>query len=202
MFSKRPSIKIDKIENLEINYPYNPEFDDQILKNFYQDSLDSPLEDDSDSKLLKVWDYASKIVSVLTGLASIFFLIFLWTGNTSLGTLKVDSLLTVFSFAFVGSLISIGGVNIFSINASLRKEKEKIKKYVRSVKGCPFVPIIEIKPNHELRQPGNPRFCYKCPLGIDISSDQEGGLIHNCKVYLDLHNKWKELPGAAKVMRN
>jgi hypothetical protein len=219
MFSKTPFIRIDKIEKIEINTPFYPFLEEIFLhyfKKLYQRGspyavwpfaqplpLPSQLPGESEREeplLLKGLDYASKGVSILSGIAVIAFVVLLWSGKTTIGSVQIGTLLTIVSFTFIGGLISIGGLKMFSINASLRKAKERIEQVITTAGGCPFLAIFAGKPT-ELHRPGNPRFCVKCPLGIDIDSSKEGGLIHVCNVYPVLHRQWKELPGADKVLR-
>lgn len=152
-----------------------------------------------ESNFLKSLDYVSRGVSILSGIAVIVFVALLLSGQSTIGNVQIGTLLTILSFTLVGGLISIGGVKMFSINASLRKAKERIERIVTTAGGCPFLYIFVGQPT-ELRRPGNPYFCVKCPLGIDIDSSREGGLIHICKVYPALHRQWKELPGADKIL--
>lgn len=157
-----------------------------------------PSEND-ESIILKTLDYISRGVSILSGIAIIVLVALLWSGQTTIGTVQIGTLLTMLSFTLVGSLISIGGVKMFTINASLRKAKERIERVITTTGACPFSVIFAGQPI-ELRRPGNPYFCAKCPLGIDIDSTEEGGLIHTCSVYMTLHRQWKELPGAEGIL--
>jgi len=207
MFFKQPNLHIDKVENIEINTRLHPfleeEFYHYIKERQHGRLLDGwpvvpstqlPTET-KENVSLKVLDYGGKLVSILSGIAVITFVVLLWSGRTAIGSVQIGTLLTVISFTLVGGLISIGGVKMFSFTANLRKAKEKIE---RSTAGCPFVPLFL---GSDLKRPGNPYFCVQCPLGIDTSSNVEGGLIHVCSVYLPLHNQWKQLPGADKIFR-
>jgi hypothetical protein len=207
MFFKQPSLHIDKVENLEINTRLHPFWEEEfyhylkarqrgrLLDGWPVVPMPQPPTEIKEKVWLKFLDYGGKIVSILSGIAVIAFVVLLWLGRTAIGSVQIGTLLTVISFTLVGGLISIGGVKMFSITANLRKAKEKIE---RSTAGCPFVPLFL---GSDLKRPGNPNFCIKCPLGIDRSSNVEGGLIHVCTVYLPLHNQWKQLPGAEKLYR-
>jgi hypothetical protein len=81
---------------------------------------------------------------------------------------------------------------MFSINASLRR-------VLAATTGCPFVPLFSGAAT-ETRRPGDPMVCLKCPLGVDTSSNVEGGLMHHCRVYLLHHTQWLELPEARTQM--
>lgn len=214
MFSRTPSVRIDKVERVEISTPFHLLWEEALVEYLkarrqgipyavwpLAQTFQLPSEsEDEETGLLKTLDYASKVVSVLSGTAVIVFVALLWSGQATIGNIQVGTLLTILSFTLVGGLISIGGVKMFSINASLRKAKERIERVVTTAGGCPFLVIFAGQPT-ELRRPGNPYFCAKCPLGIDIDSSKEGGLIHICSVYPTLHRQWKELPGAEKILR-
>jgi hypothetical protein len=219
MFSKTPFVRINKVERIEITTPFHPFWEEiffHYFKRLYQQSspyavwpfvqplpLPSQLPGESEKEeppLLKGLDYAGRGVSILSGIAVIVFVALLWSGQATIGSVQIGTLLTIVSFTFIGGLISIGGVKMFSINASLRKAKERIEQVITTAGGCPFLAIFAGEPT-ELRRPGNPYFCAKCPLGIDIDSRKEGSLIHVCNVYPVLHRQWKELPGADEVLR-
>ena len=214
MFSKTPAVRIDKIERVEISTPFHPLWEEIVfdyLKARWQGStytvwpIAQPLQLPSESEkeesvLLKTLDYISRGVSILSGIAVIVFVALLWSGQTAIGSVQIGTLLTILSFTLVGGLISIGGVKMFSINASLRKAKDRIERVITTAAGCPFLVILAGQPT-ELYRPGNPYFCMKCPLIIDRDSAKEGGLIHICSVYLTLHRQWKELPGAEEILR-
>jgi hypothetical protein len=195
------------VENIEINTRLHPLFEEEFyryVKTRQQGRLldgwpvvpvPQPPTEVKENAWVKVLDYGGKIVSILSGIAVISFVMLLWSGRTAIGSVQIGTLLTVISFTLVGGLISIGGVKMFTITANLRKAKEKIE---RSTAACPFVPLFL---GSDLHRPGNPDFCRKCPLGIDKSSNAEGGLIHVCSVYLPLHNQWKQLLGAEKTFQ-
>jgi hypothetical protein len=215
MFSKTPPIRIDSlaVEKVEIHTPFHPFWEEVILDHLreYHKSRSRELlpvehpanlpagSEHKDPAIMTALDYASRVISILSGAAVIVFVALVWVGQTTIGSVQIGTLLTIFSFALVGGIISIGGVKMFSINANLRKTRETIKQI--GTDGCPFLPLF-MADSTELRRPGNPYYCMKCPLGIDIASNHEGGLIHVCRVYLTLHRQWKELPGADKVLDN
>lgn len=190
--AKDRGLYIDEIERLKIRAP----FYHAVWPSVKPPQLTSENERE-EPILLKILDYISRGVSILSGIAVIVFIVLLWSGQTHIGSVQIGTLLTILSFTLVGGLISIGGVKMFSINANLRKTKDRIERVTTTAVGCPFLPIFaEQSTELELRRPGNPYVCIKCPLGVDISPGIEGGLINTCSVYSSLHNQWKELPGA------
>ena len=214
MFSRMPSVRIDRIEKIEITIPF-PFIGEDLISDSAKlrlrsrlhtswpipQSLQLPSEEEKvDSTLLKTLDYVSKGVSILSGIAVIVFVGLLWSGQTTIGSVQIGTLLTIFSFTLVSGLISIGGVKMFSINANLRKAQDRIERVITMAKECPFLVIFAGKPT-DLRRPGNPYFCKKCPLAIDIDSSEEGKLKHLCSVYPTLHRQWRQLPGAEMVLR-
>jgi len=123
----------------------------------------------------------------------VLFLIWQWKrGSSTPAAVSISA--KVFSVALVGSLFSIGGLNLFSLRAQIGAAQ----KLAQSVRGCPFLPIFAGNPA-EIRRPGNPRFCIKCPLGVDTIQNRDG-LIHFCTAYPALHRAWRELPGAEKTL--
>ncbi len=200
MFFKTPNIKIEKIGNVEINPHYHPIFEkiayDTFQKFIEKENKLHQVQSLSDQKVkktkfLKTIDLLGKIISIISGIAIVVFVIFLLAGKTSIGSVQVSTLLTVISFTLIGGIISIGGVQMFSFNASLRKSENKIREHLNRNLECPFDRILKTdNPNWHNRQPGNPDFCMRCPLGIDISGNVEGGLIHVCKVYMNYHKRW------------
>jgi len=209
---KPPSVRIDRIGKVEINTLFPP-FWEELLMHFPRARLRDILLFASDSTqalqppdateteepaALKALDYASKGASVCSGIAVIVFVALLLMGRSTVGNVQVGTLLTILSFTFVGGLISIGGVKMFTINASLRKAKERIERVITPAVGCPFLQILAGE-DAGLSRPGNPYFCVKCPLGIDTSQSSQDGLIHVCNVYPGLHRQWIELPGADRV---
>jgi hypothetical protein len=214
MFPKRPSVQIDKVEKIEINSSLDPFMERLIIEHhesrrqvppyFWQpyhypsNPVQSESEDEK-STVLSHLDNFSKGVSILSGIAVIVFVVILISGQTSIGNVQVEKLLTILSFTLVGGLVSIGGVKMFSINASLRKAKDKIERVITAERGCPFMNLFDEQYDN-LRRPGNPKFCIKCPLGIDLDSRLNKGLIHMCSVYPILHLQWLQIHGADSIM--
>jgi hypothetical protein len=92
----------------------------------------------------------------------------------------------VASFALLGSLVSLGGASLLSVQGAVAAESERIETLQHR---CPFETITLGRGNG--REPGNPDFCVKCPLGIDTVGERERGfLMHNCGVYDGLHRRW------------
>jgi len=161
MFSRIPSIQIDKVERIEINSPLSPIGAEVLLDYFrkrrrsipyavwpFTQAFSLPAEvEEKEPGLLKTLDYVSRGVSILSGIAVIVFVALLLSGQTIIGNVQIGTLLTVLSFTLVGGLISIGGIKMFSINASLRKAREKIERVVTAAGGCPFLYIFIGQPN-------------------------------------------------------
>ena len=201
MIFKTPNIKIEKIDKIEINPDFHPFFEKltrdifydllkkenkKQVKNFDHQHLINPK-----SILLKNIDLISKIVSMLSGLGVIVFVVFLFAGKTSIGSVEVSTLLTVNSFTLIGGIVSIGGVKMFSFNASLRKNQTNIENLSKEKTVCPFENLVDnSNPNCKDYKPGNPLFCKKCPLGIDMTGEDRGGLINVCKVYKEHLRNW------------
>ena len=106
MFFKQPSIHIDKVENLEINTRLHPFWEEEFyhyLKGRQQGRLldgwpTAPPTEIKEQVWLKILDYGGKIVSILSGIAVIAFVVLLWSGRTAIGSVQIGTLLTVISF--------------------------------------------------------------------------------------------------------
>jgi hypothetical protein len=161
--------------------------------------LDYPRE--KKSRAIWIFELISAGLSVIAGLLSIALLVLVVKGVREVQTFSTDSLLSIFSIAFIGSLISFGGTQLFSINANLRRQEKLVQSYASVGAGCPFERILRVmNSNMELHRPGNPRFCIKCPLGIDGDSSKKGHLLHNCAVYGQMHDEWLKLSGAKEQL--
>jgi hypothetical protein len=203
MYKKPLTIKIDNIDKIGI-YSSDPILSLKSIKEIISEEIRNELKDqtnslkskyfNADPKSLKFLDIISKVITILSSIGIITFIIMLLIGKQDIGSIKVSSLLTIISFTLVGGFISIGGVKLFSINASLRKNNSRIDKYLKEGEFCPFLNVFDNQPhdnNWKTHRPGNPDFCIKCPLSIDTISDKERGfLIHNCNSYNQLHNSW------------
>ena len=181
IFSKEPSVRIEKVEKIELSFPFHP-FYEEILHHylkrfpFPERPPFFPFEistgrspDEQQPTWRKRLDLASKLVSILSGIAVIVFVILLWVGTATIGNLNVSNLLAIFSFTFFGGLVSIGGVKMFSISANLRKAQQQLQKVVTTAGGCPYVPVVdeETKRRYNIRSPfeiGSQDFCSGCLL--------------------------------------
>jgi hypothetical protein len=96
-----------------------------------------PTRDKREEKAgLERWfDLGSKAVAILSGLAVVGFVILIATGHGRVGTVQAESLLTIFAFTLVGGIVSVGGVQLFSVTASLRRAKERVEVIERAVGG-------------------------------------------------------------------
>ncbi len=201
----RPSIRIDKVDNLEVSFPPGP-FRERAIRAFLRsfeasvhDALPAGISRTEPPPTNSPWvnriEIGAKLASIISGIAAAVFVGLLWAGQTSIGGISIKNALTILSVALVGGLVSVGGVKLFSINASLRRA-------IAAASDCPFIPIFQRAIDTDgLRQPGNPYVCQKCPLGVDTNSNVPGGLMHNCRVYPIHHARWLELPGAREQMR-
>jgi hypothetical protein len=200
MFSRKPQIHIDKVDNIEIHphlHPFLEELVIDLIRKTTHGELPalsrwptkekSPLETEP-SKANRILDTIGKVVSIVSALAIFVFIILLWLGQSTLASVNITNLLSIVSVTLIGGLVSVGGVRIFSFQASLRRMQQIVQAQV----GCPFVPLPlgSHRRNNGDYRPGNPQFCVKCPLGIDISSNHPDGLVHNCRVYPELHKEW------------
>ena len=126
-------------------------------------------EPESSYTFLRILDYFSKGISAFCGIGFVALIILIWIGQVTIGNVQITTLLTVMSFTLVGGIISIGGVKLFSINANLRRAKEKVTQMVSSIGGCPFVNVADeetkqqygIINSYEIR---GKEFCSGCRL--------------------------------------
>jgi hypothetical protein len=101
-------------------------------------------------------------------------------------------------FAFLGSVVSFGGLKVFSLQLQSDASARKLGDLAHQ---CPFLTVAKEKLTG-IHQPGNPQFCVGCPLGIDTINDKERGyLMHNCAVYHQLHVQWIAQAEARKVIQ-
>jgi len=118
-----------------------------------------------------------------------------WSGGALPPILSIGA--DIVNVALIGSLLSLGGVSLMSIEGQVASGLEAV---ARIEQRCPFEDITVSGLNgpgrhfHALR-PGNPQFCVKCPLGIDTTGDRQAGfLIHGCAVYKEHHRSWLDTP--------
>jgi len=150
------------------------------------------------SRLLKRLDIAVKIATLISFVGLIGLYVWRWYGGPSVPAF-VSVASNVFSIAFLGSLISFGGVNILSLQAQSDANLERVEILARD---CPFKALLR-DPFDQIRQPGNPDFCIRCPLGIDtIGESERGFLMHNCAIYDEMHSKWRSLPEAERHLKH
>jgi hypothetical protein len=95
----------------------------------------APHARDVRSSLARWLDVASKGVAILSSLAMVAFVILIATGHSHVGSVQAESLLTVFAFTLVGGIISIGGVQLFSVSANLRRANQRVEVIERTVAG-------------------------------------------------------------------
>ncbi len=178
---RRPTVSINKIDRVDVNVPFHPILKDMIadrLVEHYRKDIpqftDFPItaiseEQKVEPRWLKIVEVAGKILSVLSGIAIIVFVSLLIVGKAQIGTLQVTNSLAIVSFTLIGGLLSIGGVNVFSINASLRRAQQQLVQVRSASGGCPFALIAdeESKLRFGVRGPfkiGDKGFCDRCQL--------------------------------------
>lgn len=95
-----------------------------------------PNKKEEEKSALERWfDLGSKAVAILSGLAVVAFVILIATGHGKVGTVQAESLLTIFAFTLVGGIVSIGGVQLFSFSANLRRAQQRVQVIERAVAG-------------------------------------------------------------------
>ena len=182
MFPRRTSIRIDKIENLELSYGDNhPFFEKMLLYHLkeFKDINSSPYlpfdisvghrNINKNNSVWQVFDWISKFLSIISGIGVFIFVVMLLSGKATLGHLQISSLLTIFSFTLFGGLISIGGVKMFSISANFRKAQEQLRNLITASEGCPYITVIDevTKRNYGIYSSSkitNGKFCSGCFL--------------------------------------
>ncbi len=102
-----------------------------------EDLFDGPARksDEAKSGIARWLDLVSKGVAVLSGLAVVLFVVLIATGHGSVGVIQAESALTVFAFTLIGGIVSVGGVQLFSVTASLRRASERVETIERRVGG-------------------------------------------------------------------
>ena len=190
-FSHRGQIHIDEIEKVEIHLPYHhPAHMDKYLDLMERclSGAASPVKaatKPAKAGWVKALDLASKIISIVSGLAIVVFLILLIAGVSKVGNIQTDSILTIFGFTLFGGLFSVGGAELFSLSLNLRKAEQKISDYES---GCPFVPILEPKYREVFSVDsatvihGYSDFCGGCPFGPKDYIDRDQ-LPARCRIY-------------------
>jgi hypothetical protein len=188
MTLRRPLLRIDRIDKVEITTPAEPVLERALIEHLRRAHLVAQENERRHNPFLPmrlqgeaterstashVLDLLSKGVSILSGLAVIAFVVLLWLGKTSIGSVQISTLLTVFGFTLVGGLVSVGGVKVFSLSASLRRAQARIERFDSVSGGCPFVGAVDDQATREygLRDSynvGDPRFCSGCRL-IDLN---------------------------------
>ena len=141
------------------------------------------------STLLRFLDTITKVATIISLVGMVVLWIWKWqAGAAAPAFVSIAS--NVFSVAFLGSLFSYGGVNIVSLQAQSQANQMRVEDLTAR---CPFNDLVRDTLN-QIQQPGNPDFCLKCPLGIDTIGERERGfLIHNCRVYDELHTQWRSI---------
>ena len=179
--SKQPSVTIEKVENIEVSFPFHP-FYEEILMHYlkrapypdrppffpFEIPTGKPPEEEK-SIWTKRLNSLSTLVSIISGIAVIVFVILLYTGTATIGSLNVGNLLAIFSFTMFGGLISVGGVKMFSITANLRKAQQQLQRVMTSSGGCPYVAVVdeETKQKYSIKSAfeiGSKDFCSRCQL--------------------------------------
>jgi len=145
MTEQNAPVNFENAQHVEINIFNSPSIDNTIsdVSPIPEVSNNSKLPPDTKTKFQSIVETLGKIVSIISGLAVLVFVLLLWLGKTTIGEIQIGHMLTVFSFTLFSSLISIGGVRIFTLSASLRKANEKIENYMLENGGCPFYYVVD-----------------------------------------------------------
>jgi len=107
-------------------------------------TFETPDRSEDRSALERWFDLGSKAVAILSGLAVVAFVILIASGHGKVGTVQAESLLTIFAFTLVGGIVSVGGVQLFSVTASLRRATERVEVIERTVGGGRADPTIRL----------------------------------------------------------
>lgn len=179
MASGRPMIHIDRIDKIECDVPIHP-MAYELLHDYLRsrhgqmphELIEGPLRPparEEERGWLHALDVIGKVVSAISGIAVVLFVILVWSGQASVGGLSIGTLLTIASFTLVGGFVSIGGVKIFSLSASLRRARERVERVIGTAGGCPFVRVVDdqTRQRYQIQSPyqvGSTDFCSGCHL--------------------------------------
>ena len=145
---------------------------------------------------MRILQRITAAMSIILFLAVAGLLLWRWIGGDQIPAF-VSVTAEVASFALLGSLVSLGGVSLLSVQGAVSAESERIETLQAR---CPFESITLDSGNGQ--QPGCPEFCAKCLLGVDtITKREHGFLIHNCRVYDGLHRRWLQSHAGQEFMR-
>ena len=180
----KPLLRIEHVDKIEVINNYSNDQSEE-----HPEKVNSATKTETKKKLYNKVDVIAKIVSIVSGLALIVFVILLFYGKTTIGSVQTSTLLTVISVTLIGGIVSIGGVQMFSFNASLRKVERKIQ--LKEKDECPFDKIMKnTNSNWEGYAPGNPRFCSKCPLFVDEQANVFDPEMQICGVFPKYYERW------------
>ncbi len=153
--NKYPSISIKKIDNVTVDGFHHPFYEELIIKRInkildekisnHANKLPALEETDTSNGnwLLRNLGNIGKIVSLISAIGILTFITLLVFGITNVASIQITNLLSIVSFTLFGGLVSVGGFNILSINANLRKTNNELLKYVGVSEGCPFAQIVD-----------------------------------------------------------
>jgi len=77
-------------------------------------------------RLIRILELSSRIISLIAGLSLVAITVIILLGIRQIGVIQISSLLKVISISFIGSIFSIGGLKLISLEANFRKQKEKL----------------------------------------------------------------------------
>lgn len=182
MVWRNSGIRIDRIENVQLDGHFHPMLYDLFSEHLREmrDRFQSqgwtrmpvgavPSPEEPERGWVRTVDIIGKIVTALAGLGFLAFIVLMWSGQTTVASINVSLLLTIASFTLVGGFISVGGVKLFSVSASLRRARDRVETVVRTAGGCPFAYVVDdaarthfqIESPHRIR---NGDFCRGCHL--------------------------------------
>lgn len=171
---RSPWIRIERVDHVDIRGPLGPPWDGVILDLIKPGHLLVPDHRGGPGAALtgggglpwaKWFEKTATILSIASGLAVLILVVLLTLGRVRVGPINVGHALTVLSVTLVGGLVSIGGVKIVSISASLRRAQQLLAL----AGGCPWVPALDerARRQYEIVNPvhvGDPDFCQGCRL--------------------------------------
>jgi len=126
MEPQHTTISIDKIYTLNIYLETNSE-QSPVNTNEITDSQKEPKKQISRSeRLIRILELSSKIISLIAGFSLVAITVIILLGIRQIGVIQISSLLKIISISFIGSIFSIGGLKLISLEANFRKQKEKL----------------------------------------------------------------------------
>jgi len=130
------TISIQKIDTLNVYLKEDspPSIDAEKITDF---KIKEPYKKKSRSEqLIHILNISSRVISITAGIALFVLMVLILFEIRQIGVIQISNLLKVISISFIGSIFSIGGLKLISLEANLRKQKkllEKIKPQVEPI---------------------------------------------------------------------